>query len=132
VKQYDPMLPLFSLHVHKCGGSSLRNIYKFWFRPFYFPHYYISKNDKLPFKIPAVNALAKVRPLIIHGHFNYTKKTSINYYYPKAKQFISSLRDPLQAHISSYFYIKKCIRHDSMYIKGKKTGKCQQPAKINI
>jgi hypothetical protein len=43
----------------------------------------------------------------IHGHFNRERGLGVQDHYPEVDQFITILRDPLEIHLSNYFYLKK-------------------------
>ncbi len=100
MRRYDPALPLFSLHVPKCGGQSLRRILEQWFGDLFRVHYFQQYN--------ALPPRHEVRAgMCIHGHFNHTRGFGVKTYYPAASQFITVLRDPLEAAVSNYFFWKK-------------------------
>jgi hypothetical protein len=100
---YSPHLPLISLHIPKCAGQSFREALEYWFKDRFFIHYYQQRNS-LPPKHP-------LKPgVCIHGHFNRTRGFGIMDYYPEIDQFITVLRDPLEAAISNYFFWKTRAR----------------------
>jgi len=101
--KYNPVKPLISLHIPKCGGQSLRRVLKTWFSEHLYFHYY-KDYSVLPPKY-------ELKPgMCIHGHFNHTRGFGVDDYYPKADQFITFLRDPLEIVISNYFFWKKKAR----------------------
>ena len=103
MKAYNPFLPLYSLHVPKCGGKSFRKILQTWFGEKLYDHYFHERN-----------ALPERRELgpgsCIHGHFNQKRGFGMRAYYPLADQFVTVLRDPLERALSNYFYWKRIQR----------------------
>jgi len=100
---YDSSKPLISLHVAKCAGQSFRRLLEQWFGDNFFIHYFQQYNQFPPKHV--------LRPgICIHGHFNHVKRRGVQDYYPEAEQFITVLRDPLEAAISHYFYWKTKVR----------------------
>lgn len=98
---YDPNQPLFSIHVPKCAGTSLRQTLNGWFgEANVLPHYRDREHGNLPRKW-------ELRPgVCVHGHFNRKRDFGVWDYYPEARQFITFLRDPFETHLSLYFYMK--------------------------
>jgi len=110
LKQYDPKLPLISIHIPKCAGASFHVVLRKWFGRKLLLHYHDEKKDKRPRLHPLRKGLIqkKMRPNIcIHGHFNHTRGNGTGEYYPEVDQFISVMRNPLEIHLSNYFYLKK-------------------------
>ncbi len=100
---YSPNSPLISLHIPKCAGQSFRKVLEQWFRERFFIHYY-QQHKSLPPRHP-------LKPgICIHGHFNRTKGLGVMDYYPEIEQFITILRDPLEAAVSNYFFWKANAR----------------------
>ena len=100
---YDPGKPLISLHIPKCAGQSFRPVLEKWFANRFFIHYFQQYNA-LPPKHP-------LKPgICIHGHFDQTRGYGVMDYYPEVDQFITVLRDPLEAAISNYFFWKTKAR----------------------
>jgi hypothetical protein len=104
---YDAEKPLISLHVPKCAGQSFRRVLEQWYGTRLFLHYYQQHCDYPP--------KHDLKPgICIHGHFNRTRGFGVREYYPEAGQFITVLRDPLQAAISNYFFWKTKAREKQM------------------
>lgn len=103
MRAYDPHKPLFSLHIPKCAGQSFRKVLESWFGERLLFHYFQVRNA-LPPKYPLQAGIC------IHGHFNAARGFGINAYYPEAEQLITVLRDPLEMHISNYFFWKHIAR----------------------
>lgn len=100
MKHYDPEIPVFSLHVPKCGGQSMRRILEEWFGPKFRIHYFQQFN--------ALPPRHELEPgLCVHGHFNREKGFGVKTYYPQADQFIAIFRDPLEMALSNYFFWKR-------------------------
>jgi hypothetical protein len=104
---YDAGKPLISLHVPKCAGQSFRRVLEQWYGSRFFIHYYQQHG--------APPAKQELQPgICIHGHFNRTRGFGVMDYYPEAGQFITILRDPLQAAISNYFFWKTRARENQL------------------
>lgn len=101
LKTYDPALPLFSLHVPKCGGQSFAPILNQWFKDAVHTHYY----DEIHGMLPVVHSLSPGS--VVHGHFSRSKRTEVERFYPEASQFISFIRSPFDIAVSEYFYLKE-------------------------
>lgn len=107
MRAYSPYSPLISLHIPKCAGQSFRKILEHWFGERFFIHYY-QQHNSLPPKHP-------LKPgICIHGHFNRTRGIGVMDYYPEVNQFITILRDPLEAAISNYFFWKTKARANQL------------------
>lgn len=103
MKSYDPAKMLFSLHVPKCSGQTLRTVLEKWFANNLHFHYFQSQG--------ALPKRYELQPnSCIHGHFNDIKGFGIKDYYPLADQFITFLRDPLEIALSNYFFWKRKAR----------------------
>jgi hypothetical protein len=99
MRAYDSRNPLISLHVPKCAGQSFRGVLQKWFEDRLFIHYFQQNN--------APPAKHRLNPgICIHGHFNRTRGFGVTDYYPGVDQFMTILRDPLEAAISNYFFWK--------------------------
>lgn len=102
MKAYDPRKPLISLHIPKCAGQSFRRVLKQWFGERLLFHYFQEHND-LPPRYPLQPGVC------IHGHFNVSRGFGVNDYYPH-EQLITVIRDPLEIHLSNYFYWRRKAR----------------------
>lgn len=106
MRPYDPTQPLIFIHVPKTAGISVRNVVKDWFPNRLHLHYNNEALARLPTRLDA-NALANAdAPPVIYGHFNRLRGFGIQDYYPDIKQCVTILRDPFEAAVSSYFYIR--------------------------
>ena len=103
MRPYDPKQPLVSIHIPRCGGTSLRRVLQGWFGERMHIHYF-QQNDAPP---PRLQLGAGD---CIHGHFNRQRGIGVPDYYPDATQCIAFLRDPLEAAISNYFFWKRKAR----------------------
>lgn len=110
--RYDSTRPLFSVHIPKCGGTSVAANLAHWFGDGLKYHYADEAAGTLPVKWPLT------RGLCVHGHFNNTRGFGVSDYYPEASQFVTFLRDPLEMHLSLYFYLKQNSGHS--YKEGKR------------
>jgi len=105
MKRYNPRIPLISIHIPKCGGTSLKEVLKEWFGNRLFLHYYDLKNSKMPQRIKTRKLFfGNISGICIHGHFNKNEGFGINEYYPDTKQAITFLRDPLEVQLSVFYY----------------------------
>jgi hypothetical protein len=100
---YDSTLPLYSIHVPKCGGTSLRSTLESWFGERFFIHYFQTSNTP-PARVEAAPGIC------VHGHFNRNKGIGLLDYYPAARQVITFLREPLDASISQYCFWRHTAR----------------------
>lgn len=110
MKIYDPGLPLISVHIPKCAGSSFSDVLKLWFKRNYLGHYHNEKTNTPPVKYDLSEDPLTQKPrfgLCIHGHFNNDRGNGISDYYPGAGQIITILRHPFNLHLSTYFYVKR-------------------------
>lgn len=115
---YDPRLPLLSVHVAKCAGSSFRDVLQRWF------------GDRLQFHYAHLNtdpvqawARATATPgSCIHGHFHDTGCLGVHHHYPEATQLITFIRDPIEVNLSFIHYARdryhnrgvKVVRDDQL------------------
>jgi hypothetical protein len=116
MRAYDPNLPLFSIHVPKCGGTTMSSVLRQWFRGRYYQHYETPATNASPPHHDLRAGMKRrdrwLRPkaypphVCVHGHFNNILKQGVLDYYPDAKQFITFLRDPFDVSLSVYFYAK--------------------------
>jgi len=114
MRKYDPSIPLISIHVPKCGGTSFSEILKKWFGKRFYGHYYDEKSGLMPKKNnPSAGTC-------IHGHFNRRRNFGIPAYYPEADQFITFLRDPFEIVVSRYFFEKKKQAARNQSFRGEK------------
>jgi len=98
MKKYNSNQPLISLHLPKTGGRSFRIILETWFGQNLYDHY--ASNNTLPTHHPTDTPFS-----CIHGHFNSKQAFGALDYYPKNKQYVTLLRDPLKRQISYYRYM---------------------------
>lgn len=106
MKSYDRYKPLISSHIPKTGGTSFRNNLMAWFgRNLHF-HYKDESKNGMPGKVRLRSwwGAGFRRDLCIHGHFNRRVGLGIEEYYPEVDQFITWVRDPVDAQISMFFH----------------------------
>jgi len=113
MKAYDRGKPLFSLHIPKCAGTSIKTILQDWFGDGLRLHYYNEQLNRMPPRYRLKGGIC------IHGHFNKDRKLGILDYYPEADQLITILREPFEIEISLYFFLKG--RKESTFRNGKPT-----------
>ncbi|MBN1917245.1 MAG: sulfotransferase family 2 domain-containing protein [Verrucomicrobia bacterium] len=121
MRTYDSRHPLISIHLPKSGGTTFRKALETWFPHRLHYHYFVEKNRARPTRIRLRRGFLGLRQrhgMCIHGFFNRNRGTGVFDYYPGARQFITIMRDPLQQHLSHYFYLRnKCARGEH-YFKG--------------
>lgn len=110
MKQYDPDFPIISIHIPKCAGASFHVVLRKWFGRKLLLHYQDEQKNTPPQLHSLRSGLIKNKirhNICIHGHFNHDRGNGTSDYYPEIDQFISVIRNPLEIHISNYFYVKK-------------------------
>jgi hypothetical protein len=115
MKQYDKEKPLISLHIPKCGGTSIAYVLKQWYGVKYFSHYF-QKHHANPPKYDLQPGMC------IHGHFNTQKGFGVMEYYPEVDQFITFVREPLSVAVSNYHFWKQKARAKQIYRGDLKEG----------
>ncbi len=98
---YNPDYPVISIHIPKCGGTSLKVFLEENFKEKLFLHYFDEKKNMMPEKYELKSGGC------IHGHFNRKRKFGVMDFYPDAKQFITILRDPFELLLSRFFHVKR-------------------------
>ncbi len=122
--KYNSKEPLYALHIPKAGGTSFSRLLKIWFHLGYHHHYFNHATGTPPENInKAIWKLRRIIPVCINGHFIKSTPYGISNYYPDAKQFISFLRDPLEMHISAYYYNVQNFKNKALYAFGKRVEK---------
>jgi hypothetical protein len=116
MRTYDPGRALISIHIPKSGGTSFKEVLMHWFGRDLYLHYYDEENNLKPKKIPLEAGIC------IHGHFNKTRGFGVYDYYPEAEQYITVLREPLELHLSNYFFIKKNVGRKRHFRNGSHQG----------
>ena len=110
MRDYDSKKPLICIHVPKTAGTSFQYVLKQWFGKGFRRHYFDEKNKKMPKKVRLRKRFLFERyipNLCICGHFNQERGFGVLDYYPEINQFITILRDPLEVHLSNYFFVKQ-------------------------
>ena len=111
MRTYDPTQPLIFIHVPKTAGKSVEKVFQHWFGNNLHRHYFNAATGQLP---PHLNLDAPefaTNPPVIYGHFNRRRGFGVEEYYPQIRQFVSNLRDPLDLHVSTYFFILQSPNH---------------------
>ena len=95
---YRPDRPLYSLHVPKAAGSSLRKTLQDWF----------GEGLKLHYRGLQGEPPDRFQPQpgdCVHGHFNRVRGIGVRDYYPDAEDFIVFLREPFDRFVSQWKYL---------------------------
>lgn len=127
MRTYDPDWPLFSIHIPKCAGTSLRHVLSKWFGDRFYLHHSDQSTGAKPVRhdlsigVPKRRRWLLQKPypprVCVHGHFNHDEGYGVLDYYPDARQFVTMLRDPFDIALSIYFFSK--ARGDKRIIAGK-------------
>lgn len=121
MKSYDHNVPLLSIHIPKCGGTSFINVLHAWFGKGLYQHYFDEVHAKMPAKAPLKKFFGTYRPdFCIHGHFNSDRRFGVDDYYPEIRQAITFIRDPLEIHLSVFYYNHKMMEQGILFRDGKK------------
>lgn len=128
MRVYDPDLPLFSIHIPKCAGVSLRRVLQEWFGAKLYLHYIDQKKDEPPPRRELKAGVSWTRRklagksyperICLHGHFNHTANVGLLDYYPDARQCITFLRDPFEIAVSMYFFAK--AKGNERFLRGER------------
>jgi hypothetical protein len=120
MKNYNNQKPLVSIHIPKCGGTSLHDLLHNWFGGNLLLHYFKERENKMPEKIKTRRWLFNTykKGICIHGHFNSRRGFGVKDYYPELDQFITFLRDPVELQISLFNYNNKIASSGSLYRDG--------------
>ena len=116
MKTYQPEKPLISIHIPKCGGTTISQVLKAWFKDRLFLHYFDEKCNRKPRKHPLDPGIC------IHGHFNRRRGFGIRDYYPDVDQFVTLVRDPFEILVSRFFFTKKLESEKKNFRDGAEFG----------
>jgi hypothetical protein len=107
MKPYNRDEPLISIHIPKTAGTSFVNVLHAWYGP---NLYRINQKNRDSLKIEPL-AIGKWKSNIcLHGHFNSTRNKPVDIQFPQITQYITFLRDPLEHHLSMYFFKKERVQ----------------------
>lgn len=99
---YNPEIPLISLHIPKCSGTSLSHS----LHAANFSEKYRLLNYYPDIGINNLNDYNKANT-IIHGHFVRWKNSAVEDIIENPSQFITIVRNPIDTLLSGYFYGKQ-------------------------
>src|SRR5262249_32932794 len=91
----------------KAAGLSVKAVFQKWYGDALLDHYFNEREASMPPRRDLASLHSAARPIAVYGHFNRRRGFGIEEYYPEVKQFVTILRDPFEAAISSYYFIRK-------------------------
>ena len=117
---YDRNKPLAFIHIPKTAGSSLKEVLTQWFSDGLRSVYFNEKENRPPEKIELKDTAGRFLPdLCVIGHFNRSRNMGIEQCCPEIDQYVTFLRDPFEAHLSNYFYVRTLAKENRAFRNGK-------------
>jgi len=107
MRRYDRTRPLIFIHVPKAAGTSVRQVFGRWFGAGLIDHYFDEQRHQRPPLLDLDRLHAPHAPVAVYGHFNRLRGFGVEHDYPQVGQFVTLLRDPYEAAISAYFYLRQ-------------------------
>lgn len=105
--RYDPDQPLIFIHVPKTAGRSVRDVFQGWFGAGLIRHYFDEPTGRMP-EIHDIDARhSRAAPVCVYGHFNRDRGFGVEHSYPRARQFVTILRDPFDMVTSHYYFLRR-------------------------
>lgn len=122
MRTYDKNKPLVSIHIPKCGGTSMKEVLRSWYGNRLVMNYHNQRLNTKPTPVRLKNWWngSFKKDICIHGHFNRLESNGLEHLYPQVDQFITFLRDPLEIQISLFHYLNKLEVAGENYRKGSK------------
>lgn len=121
MQSYSKSKILFSQHIPKTAGTSFTDVLRKWFWPGFHAHYFDHQHGRMPLRPRKIKWLlhyTRLYPMCIHGHFE--EEAGVYECYPRASQFITVVRDPLELQLSLFFDHKRRLKEEGgLYWKGK-------------
>lgn len=115
MRAFDSSEPAIFIHVPKTAGNSVRDIVGSWFPDRMFLHYYNAQESSLPPRRDLTALSEHSGPPLIFGHFNKDRGFGVKDYYPEVRQFLTILREPLDMHVSRYFFVRRVRKTGKIY-----------------
>jgi hypothetical protein len=98
---------LIFIHVPKAAGTSVKQVFERWFGTGLIEHYFDEQRHLRPAVLDLDRLHAKDAPVAVYGHFNRQRGFGVEHDYPGVGQFVTLLRDPYDAAISAYHYLRR-------------------------
>jgi hypothetical protein len=95
------------IHVPKCAGTSLRDIFVTWFGKGVIPHYIYEPSGKTPTLLTEQytnTVVCNFGICCVYGHFNTLRGFGVKDSIPYFTRFMTILRDPFSQFVSEYHY----------------------------
>jgi len=107
MRSYDRSKPLIFIHVPKSAGTSVRQVFGRWFGTGLLDHYFDEQRNLWPPVLDLERLHTPSAPVTVYGHFNRLRGFGVEHDYPQVRQFVTLLRDPYEAAVSAYFYLRQ-------------------------
>ncbi len=85
----------------------MREVFRDWFGARLVLHYFDERTGTAPPRQGASDGVQGNAAPVVFGHFNRRRGFGVEDRFPEAGQFVTVLRDPFEAAISGYFYLRR-------------------------
>jgi len=121
MRAYTAEQPFVFIHVPKCAGTSLKKVFKQWYRGSLKLHYFNEREKQMP-----------ERHLLeggdcVFGHFTRVRGYGVYEYYPEPQQIMSMFRDPFEVAQSRYWHTVKMIKSGKLFHNGTRIETFAEP-----